>query len=497
MFPRFQRFIRGAAVNWIGKAGIGLTTSSFISIVLLEIARLTGALTNAYIGLISYLLLPALFVIGLLLIPLGWRKYQKASGRSTRELLRERFDPTDVQASRLGARIFRIVAGLTLVNFLFMGTVSMQMLKFMDEPHFCGTACHKVMSPEWTTYQDSPHARVKCVECHVGEGAAALLDAKLNGVWQIISASLKLYHQPIPTPVVKLRPARETCEKCHWPSKFYGSRLKTIFSYAKDEHSTQRYTTLNLKVDAGSAERRAGIHWHIAPENEVRYASVADKREEMIFVEARQADGTFKRYTNPNLTPQIHDELPVRTMDCVDCHNRATHVYENPEKAVATRLRLGMFDRSLPYVYREGIVAITRNYNDLDAARKGIANHLRGFYERNYSDIAQQRSAAIDSAVAVLQRVYARNIHHGMKIIWGSYPNHIGHREGGGCFRCHNAKLVDAAGKHIAFDCANCHSILAYDSDEPFKFLQPAHTEDRDFRMHKYLQNEFLNSYVE
>ena len=497
MLPRFQRFIRGAAVNWLGKWGVGLTTASFISIVLMEIARLSGVLTNAYIGLVSYLLFPALFVVGLMMIPLGWRRYQTTSGKSTRELLRERFDPTDVQASRLGARVLRIVVGLTAINFVFMGTVGMQMLKFMDGPNFCGTACHSVMNPEWATYQDSPHARVKCVECHVGEGATALIDAKLNGVWQIVSSSLKLYHRPIPTPVTQLRPARETCEKCHWPAKFYGSRLKIIFSYAKDEASAQRYTTLNIKVDAGSAERRAGIHWHIARENEVRYASVDDKREEMVFVEVHQPDGSFKRYTNPSLSGRLPEKSAIRTMDCVDCHNRATHIYENPEKAIALRMQRGLLDRSLPFLYREGVTAITRNFNDLTAANQGIANHLRGFYERQFPDVARQKSAAIDSAIAVLQRVYARNIHHGMKITWGSYPNHIGHREGGGCFRCHNAKLRDTDGRHISFDCTTCHSILAYDSDEPFKFLQPAHGKDRDYRMHKYLQSEFLNSYVE
>ncbi len=176
------------------------------------------------------------------------------------------------------------------------------MLHFMDSAEFCGTACHSVMNPEWTTYQASPHARVACVECHVGEGVGALVNSKLNGAWQMVSATFDLYERPIPTPVHQLRPARETCEKCHWPSKFYGSRLQTRIAYENDEASTPRYTTLNLKIDAGAAGD-TGVHWHISPGKEVRYASVDDEREEMIWVESLQPDGNVRRFVNTAPAP--------------------------------------------------------------------------------------------------------------------------------------------------------------------------------------------------
>lgn len=189
LFERYIRFIRGVSVNRIGRIGVILATSSFVTFIFLELARLSGVLANAYIGLITYLLLPVVFVVGLILIPIAWRQRRRQTGKSTRELLRDRFGATELEGGRFGSRLVLSIAILTLVNVLFMIAASSRMLVFMDKPKFCGTACHSVMNPEWVTYQQSPHARVKCVECHVGEGVDALIDSKLNGTWQMISVT--------------------------------------------------------------------------------------------------------------------------------------------------------------------------------------------------------------------------------------------------------------------------------------------------------------------
>jgi hypothetical protein len=471
--------------------GVVLATSAFVTFSMLELMRLAGFLTNAYIGLITYLLFPALFVIGLILIPIGWRILKKRTGRTTRELLNKRFEPTEIQSGFFGSRIFATVAILTLLNVVFMGAASSRMLQFMDEAEFCGTACHDAMNPEWVTYQQSPHARVKCVECHVGEGAEALLDSKLNGMWQIISLTFDLYERPIETPVRQLRPARETCEKCHWPDKFYGSRLKNIVRFETDSASTPKYTTLNLKVDAGSGRIRRGIHWHISEKNIVRYASVGDKREEMIWVEAMQPDGSFKRYRNPELSSETERPEDVRALDCIDCHNRATHIYEDPADAVDDRIRFGDLDRSLPYLRREAYDALVNDYPNQVAAMDGIANHIRGYYEREFPEVALREMALIDSTIEVLQHVYNRNVHFGMNIRWGTYKSHLGHRDDGGCFRCHSSELVDENGESISDDCTTCHSILALEESEPFAYVNPPDSTDRESAMHAYLRQEF------
>ena len=502
MFDRYIRFIQGASINWIGRIGVVLATSSFVTFLVLEAARFAGILTNAYVGLITYLLFPALFIIGLILIPIGWHKRKSETGKSTRELLDEQFEPGQTATGFFGSRVFLGIGILTLVNVVFMGLASSRMLVFMDSAHFCGTACHSVMNPEWVTYQVSPHARVQCVECHVGEGMEAHVDAKLNGIWQMISVTFDLLERPIPTPVDNLRPSRETCEKCHWPDKFYGQRLATMSRFRKDAGSTPVYNTLGLKIDTGKGGGRAGIHWHIAEENQVRYVSVDDKRKEMMWVEVPRPDGGVRRYTNRNLAAAAGDSTSdagskaskAKAFDCVDCHNRATHVYEDPNNAVDGRISLGLIDRSLSFIKRESVAAITANYASEDAAMKGIANGLHGFYRREFPDVARSRGSAIDTAVTVLQNIYRRNIHHEMNITWNTYRSLIGHVGGGGCFRCHNPHMVDDDGNDISSDCTLCHSILAFESSEPFAFVQTADSTDADFRMHEYLLREFLRS---
>ena len=500
MWNKYLNFIRGVGVNWYGKIGIILTTSSFITFLVLEVTRLSGVFTNQYIGLITYLLLPTLFVAGLVLIPTGWYKYKDTRDKSTWELLNERFPDEDVEARKTGSKLFLTIALLTGANVLFLGLASMQTLHFMDQPVFCGTACHSVMNPEWTTYQDSPHARVKCVECHVGEGIDALIDSKLNGAWQMVSATFNLYEKPIPTPVHQLRPARETCEKCHWPEKFYGSRLQTDVTYKPDSASTPQYTTLNLKIDGGQTALYAGIHWHIAEKNTVKYTSVDDKREIMIEVLAEQPDGSFAEYRNTKLTVDDYsteDTGHFREMDCVDCHNRATHIYEQPEQAVDSRIRVGKIPRQLPFIKREALAALTNNYNTAEAAMTGIANHLRGFYRRYLPAVLRSKPAEIDSAIAVLQETWKRNIHPEMNITWGSYHSHIGHESNdAGCFRCHNSHMQTETGETINNDCTLCHSVLANESPEPFQYLNTITDKEPEAALKRYLQREFLDYFV-
>ncbi|MEE8575637.1 MAG: NapC/NirT family cytochrome c, partial [candidate division Zixibacteria bacterium] len=409
--------------------------------------------------------------------------------------IESRFEDDAAKSGFWGSRLAKTITLLTIVNIIFLGGISTQMLHFMDEPVFCGTACHSVMNPEWVTYQQSPHSRVACIQCHVGEGAGALLDSKLNGIWQMVSVTFDLLERPIPTPVHQLRPARQTCEKCHWPEKFYGTRLKTIARYQHDSASTELYTTLNLKVDVGSADSRAGIHWHVGQENEVRYFSLDDEREKIIWAEVRRPDGSYHRYTSKNKIVSEIQTSAIRTLDCVDCHNRATHIYENPEWAIDDRIQRGILDKSLPFFKREALHAITGSYSDKQAAMEGISNHLHGYYQRNYPKIGRNKSILIDSAINVLQAIYARNIHPEMNIEWGVYASHIGHVGDGGCFRCHNSKLVDEDGNSISYDCALCHSMLANGHKNPFKYLKPADTADIDFPVHQYLQGEFLQSF--
>ena len=317
MLKHYLLFLRGLATNWVGLAGVVLTTSSFLFFLFMEALRLAGVVTNAYVGLITYLVLPALLLLGLTLVPLGWWRFRRRTGKNLADLVADRFPPEMQRKGTLFTRIGSLVLLLTLLNLLFLGAGGARMLQFMDSARFCGTACHQVMHPEWTTYQQSPHARVKCVECHVGEGAEAQLDAKLNGLWQMVSATFELYERPIPTPVHNLRPARETCEKCHWPEKFYGERIKVFTRYQEDRNSTPLYSALALKIGSGHEDRSGTIHWHIAPENRVDYRTTDRERDRMLWVKVRRPDGSFHTYGNRKLAGVSTDQEP-RTLDCVE-----------------------------------------------------------------------------------------------------------------------------------------------------------------------------------
>ena len=490
MFRRFRHLILGLSTNWIGIAGVVLTTTAFVLFVFMELLRVSGIVTNAYVGLVSYMALPLLFIVGLLLIPVGWARLRRQTGKTTRELLDSRFPLEMTRLTSLGSSLVGTLAVLTIANILFLGLGGARMLHFMDSARFCGTACHSVMNPEWVAYQRSPHAHVACVECHVGEGAKALVDAKLNGLWQIVSATFDLYERPIPTPVHNLRPARETCERCHWPEKFYGERVKTLVRHEFDAASTPRYTTLALKVGSGASEERGTIHWHVAPANAVRYQSVDPERLEMAWVEVKRGD-SYHRYTNRALDGAATAETDAREMDCVDCHNRATHIYWDPEDAVDHALTAGGIDRAIPYAKRVALDALTGSY-PVDDAAAGVARAVLGDYRREDPEALTEFGPQIDAMVATLQDIRTANVHPGMNIDWNSYPSHIGHKRSGGCFRCHNADMVDETGRAISHDCTLCHSILAYDSESPFQFLLPTDEADPDRRMHEYLRDEFL-----
>ena len=492
MHLKYKKFIRCISANPVSRFGTALVTSTFIIFLFMELLTVLGIVTNAYVGLLIYLILPTLFAIGLVMVYIGWRVVIKISQKSLAELLADNCGHDELKEGIWGSKLMRTIGFLTLINIAFLGAASFRTLHFMDSASFCGTACHKVMNPEWVAYQVSPHARVKCVECHVGEGIGALIDSKINGAWQMVSLAFSLYEKPIPTPVHNLRPARETCEKCHWPDKFLGNRMKTIKHYDFDEESTLKYTTLDMKIGGSAEGLESGIHWHISEKNEVRYMPFDEKRVEMKWVEVKQPDGKFKRYNNIHYSEaDSEDELEIRELDCVDCHNRATHIYENPEKAIDERIGNGRLSRNLPFIKREGLAAITKNYSDKTQGQDFIRKRIDNFYPQHYPEVFRACYDQMEIAISVLQELYFKNIHPGMDIEWGSYPNYIGHRNSPGCFRCHNQDLIDTEGNSISYDCTLCHSILAYEADKPFDYLMSLDIEETEYPMRRYLQEEF------
>lgn len=245
LFSHFSDFIKSLTVHWLSYLGVTLVSLSVtIFILALLFVNLFLNHVNPYLDLIVLLILPGFFFIGLIFIPIGIyikRKKIKEGKDQTYHFSINFSNPTH------RIRVFLFVI-LTVVNVFIFGLAAYQGMSFMDSVHFCGQLCHSVMTPEFSTYKDSPHSRIKCVQCHIGPGASWFVKSKLSGLRQVFAVTFNTYSKPIPQPVHELRPARDTCEKCHWPQKFHGEKFKIIEKFSPDAANTPSYTALIIKI---------------------------------------------------------------------------------------------------------------------------------------------------------------------------------------------------------------------------------------------------------
>ncbi len=440
--------------NLISLLGTGLTTAAaviFVSLWVMSALGFHGG--GAYLGLITFVAIPMLFLLGLLLIPVGlWREKKRlAAGGEERATA---FPVLDFNVSRT-RNIVLSVAVASAINVVLLSAATYKSVEVMESVEFCGTACHSVMAPEHTTYLRSPHSRVKCVECHIGPGADWFVKSKISGSWQLISVAFNLYPRPIKTPVHSLRPARETCEQCHWPTKFIGDRLKVISHFKDDEKNTPTKTVLLMRVGGGKPAEAHGVHWHVDPKVEVRYRSDSS-RMNMYEIAWSKPDGTKGSFRTAKAdSPEAKAVTEWRTMDCIDCHNRPSHIYRMPEPEIDQALADGRIDTTLPFIKREGLKALQTEYPSHEAATSGIRAVIRKFYESTSAD-----KAKVDKAAAEITGIWTGNVFPQMNVKWGQYPNHLGHADEKGCFRCHE-------GSKITQDCNTCHSLVAIEESDP------------------------------
>jgi len=452
--------------NPLSLLGTAITTVSAILIAILFGIELFGVLGNPYIGILAYLILPGILACGLALIPIGIvrerRRARRAAQRGEPEL---GFPIIDLNSSRT-RRWLLVFIMLSVVNTVILAVATFKGVEVMESTEFCGTTCHTVMQPEHVAHSRSPHSRVPCVKCHIGPGTDWFVKSKLSGAWQVISVTFDLYDRPIPSPVHDLRPARETCEQCHWPSKFVGDRLKVRTHYENDEENTELKTVLMVRVGGLEGESSKGIHWHVDPSNKIRYRSSED-RETIYEVEQTLSDGTLRTFLPADPSDKGDGSETWRTMDCIDCHNRPTHIYEMPENAVDHAIESGSIDRSLPFIRREGVRALKAEYATHDEARHEISATVAAYYAEEYPDVAREQGEAIAQAGDALGQAYAVNVFPEMNVQWGTYPDHIGHQVSNGCFRCHDDEHATADGDVISQDCSTCHALLAMEEEDP------------------------------
>ena len=448
-----MRFDLPAAVrNPISLTGVAIATAMSILFLVLLALELGGQFTNPYAGLLVFVAVPAGFVLGLLLIPIGAVRQRRriAEGKAS-----EDWPVVDLRLPRTRSVIVG-VALLTFVNVLIVSLAAFGAVHHMESVEFCGQTCHTTMKPEWKAHQVSPHASVACVQCHVAPGAKGLIESKLAGTRQLWHVMTNNVATPVPVPVHNMPPASETCQKCHSSQQDHGDVLKVVREYADDEASTETATTLQLHVGGGRAAFGVGrgIHWHMNIDNKIEYIATDRERQTIPWVKLTDRTGKVTEFKVDGTTDAQLAQGEKRSMDCMDCHNRPAHTFEPaPERAVDNAITSGRLPRTLPFVRREAVAALKDDYPSDDAASRGIEERLRKVYGANAA------AASVAQTIATVQDLYGTNVFPAMKVKWGTYPNHIGHTFFNGCFRCHDDNHKAADGRVIKQDCETCHAM--------------------------------------
>ena len=439
--------------NPISLAGAAITTAMAVLFAALLILELTGQLENPYIGLFGFIVVPAVFVIGLLLIPLGAWQQRK---REAKGLAETSWPVIDLGLKRTRNNII-VFTAFTCINLLIVSLGAFQTIHHMETREFCGTTCHQTMEPEWRASAVAPHAKVACVSCHVGPGAKALVESKIAGTRQLWHVMTNSVTKPVPVPVHNLRTANEVCATCHWSELDHGDKVIPVREYADDEANTESVTMVKVHVGGGRAAEGAGkgIHWHMNVNNRVEFVAKDPNRQEISYIKFTDRSGKVTEFYAEGVTAASVATAERRVMDCLDCHNRPAHTYEpTAERAIDNAIARGAIPRDLPFVRREAIAAVKKTYESNEAAEAGIAKHLLDYYKAHPA-----AGPSLERAIAGAQDVYSRNVFPAMKVAWSTYPNNIGHMNSPGCFRCHDESHKAADGKVIGQDCSTCHDI--------------------------------------
>ncbi len=461
--------------NYISFIGLAIAAAGLTSFILLFLIQWSGSNENPYTDLITFIFVPSILLFGLFIALVGvLLERRRRRGRSHDEIAA--YPVLDLNdPSKRRSLVVMLCLGFI---FLFMSAFgSYRAYEYTESVTFCGQACHDVMKPEFVAYNASPHAKIRCVECHVGGGAEAYVNSKFAGMRQLVGVVTGHFNRPIQTPVHNMRAATETCQKCHWSKKFHGDELKVFNHYSYDEQNSLNQTRMLLKVGGGDPASGpvGGIHWHMNIGNEVTYVSVDDKREVIPWVRVKDRTGNIVEYKTKDavMPPPDIERANKRKMDCIDCHNRPTHIYLSPNEAIDRSLDAGRLSTELPFIKAKAVEALSGQYATNDEAVAAIGRIINEYYRASHPDISASKPELIAAAVAETQRVYQTYFFPEMKTDWRAHPNNIGHYNAQGCFRCHDGQHFSPEGKVIRNECSICHTTV----DQTFRGKTTASTD--------------------
>jgi hypothetical protein len=457
-----QRKLPPSFYNLTTLAGLVLAAVSFGLIVFLVVLEMLTENPKPYMGIIAFVLLPAFLLGGLAIAGLGvWREHRRLLSATA---VAHHLPVVDLNNPRHQAAI-GLISVSTILLLVFSAFGSFQAYEHTDSDAFCGQTCHTVMNPEYTAYSNSPHARVGCVKCHIGPGAGWFVRSKISGSYQLYSVAFKKYPRPIATPIHNLRPAQETCEQCHWPRQFFSEKRENHTYFASDEKNSKWTLDLLVKVGGGNSQAgpTSGIHWHMNINNKVSYIATDSARQSIPWVRAVGPDGkaTVYRDTAQPLAAADVQEKRMRRMDCIDCHNRPTHILSPAARSVDNLMAVGRIDPSLPSAKNLAVYTLEHKYSTAEEGADSIKKIIGDYYNSAYPVVAAAQKAQIGKMISEVQGIYARNYFPSMASNWKAYPDNLGHMYFLGCFRCHDGKHVTETGKVLTNDCNACHVVLS------------------------------------
>ena len=413
---------------------------------------------SVYLGLLTYVFLPPFLIIGLILIPIGARLKQIRILRGSGET-RPKPIVIDLSLStHQNAAVIFMVGTMILLVMSAIG--SYKAYNYTESTQFCGITCHGIMKPEYTTHNGSPHERVRCVECHVGSGANWYLRYKVAGTRMLVKTFDGSYDRPIPAPVETLRPASETCEECHWPGKAFSAIQLNKTYYADDPTQTPPWK-INMLMHVGGGVGSAGIHAHMYYGNDIYYVAEDAKRQKITWIKTINKTGKVTVFMTDDSPYKKIDppESKVRKMDCIDCHNRATHRFESPDVLMNQAMARGDISAFIPMIKSKGVDVLGRQYSTSSEAITKIRSSLIEYYSQKQAAYFAAHQANIEQAIGNIILLYEQNFFPEMKSRWDVYPDNIGHMISQGCFRCHDEQHKTKTGEVISRNCKLCHTI--------------------------------------
>jgi nitrate/TMAO reductase-like tetraheme cytochrome c subunit len=352
-----------------------------------------------------------------------------------------------------------------LVALGVIGVLGIAGWEYTNSNRFCATMCHSVHPEESINHLKASHARVNCVECHMGRTSTlhlmALKPTHLKELWGMIAG----YERP--THGSTLRPAREACEACHWPENEHHDKIVVQKRFATDPASSEIDTRLVLHTTAGIEREQSwkatGIHWHVA--NEIEFVSPDAQKRSIPWVQVKKPDGSKVAYfdAESKLSKAELAKLPVQRMECHDCHNAVGHPFRNPVDVVDAAIASGRIDRSLPSAKARAvglIDAVGELHGTMDERAKKIDAAIvaaRANFQVKPDDKAKE--AKFEKAMREILLETSIQGHKDEKFTWKSFPDHSGHNNFPGCFRCHDGKHFNDEGNAIRLQCTLCHGL--------------------------------------